>query len=750
MNQRLNKMIPAMLWIGVIIACSLFWTQFFCSSDWEWTTQQPEFWSAVVEAVVFFAIYMILLLIPFPHNWMRYGAIGVTLLVLAFLHAFFWAILVEALYGAMIYLTGHILLRLYRKNAELENPNFHLCIVFGICGLLCLVALASIFKMGTPEKLRPLFVAVFAVEILLERKLISRKVSFFFTERGFQRPEKLAWQDSVVCALILCAVTIFVCRANMCLDYDSQWYGLRSAYVLAPKTGIYDKLTMMACVYTYSKGIEILALPFSGLDTYSFIVGLNLLFAVFALIGLYHIGRETMHVGKSRVLVMLTALTPAIMLQSNTAKSDMATFYLTVVAIYFAVLAIKKHADVYVCTSIAILLLSFAFKSTALLFSTVLLGIFVILFWKFHIRPKKKTLTLFVFPLLSLSAVLARTIFLTGYPFNVLVVSLLEGIGYYPQYPYTFPTTRSSSLVELFTTDLFWKRFLRLFKLFFFPNTSDLITLEISWWGALFSVLWFCAALYLLFHLKKVGNRCGKDPVYLLSTILFVVISLLSGGCMMLLETPDGNYFMLFFVTTYWFLLQSLDEGGVGNRLSIKLTLVPLLVCNFVLSILISPSWSVGFTPISPEFMGYYNHKAYKAIPILDYYGLGELYDYYDSTAEPQRVTAIVAEQEQEMFFLPASLELYSHQKLWGGNTCETFEDFIQFLKYAEVDSLLVSKQGLEKFEQAHSYLLEMAEEGMLKLEKQAGEYAILLVGDLPDADTGAVEYLESVSNMAE
>lgn len=749
MKHKFAKIHPLLLWGGVLVACILFWTQFFGASDWVWTTQQPEFWWAVGESVVFLFVYMLLLWLPFPKNWMRYGTVAVLFLIIAFLHAFFWAVLVVALYGAMLYLTGRTLLLFYRKNQDLQKPDFHLCIGFGICGVLCLVAVASVLKIGTPEKLRPIFLVVFALELLLHGKWIAEKVRSMVPHLNAV-PVKLQKTDLVVSALILCAVTIFVCRANMCLDYDSQWYGLRSEYVLAPATGIYDKLTMMACVYTYSKGIEILALPFAGLETYSYTIGLNLLFAALALHVMYRIGKQTMSESKSRMLVMLVALTPAIMLQSNTAKSDMSTFYLMVMAIYFATISIKENVHVYASASIAILLLSYAFKSTALLFSTLLIVILAVLFFKYRIWPKKNGLSLCVFPLVALIVVLARTVLLTGYPFNALVVSFLEGLGYYPNYPYTFPTTRTTSMAELFTTDLFWKRFLRLFKLFFFPNTSDLMTLEISWWGPLFSVLWFCAALYFLVHIRKVVDRSKKSSEYLLSTVLFVVISLVSGGCMMLLETPDGNYFTLLFAVTYWFLLISWDETGSVGTSCVKLAIMPLIACNLVLSVLISPSWSVGFTPISLEFQGYYNHKNYRAVPIMEHFGLYDLYEYFDSTPEPQRVISIVYGHEQEMFLLPASLELYNHQKLWGGNTCDTYDNFLQFIEYAEVDSFLVERKALQEDEQVYSYLVEMADEGMLKLEKEVGDYAILLISGLPDADAGAIEYLESVSTMAE
>ena len=57
---------------------------------------------------------------------------------------------------------------------------------------------------------------------------------------------------------------------NICADYDSLHYGLRSEYILNDGGGIYEDLGSVNVVYTYSKGLEILLLPISGLPSYSF------------------------------------------------------------------------------------------------------------------------------------------------------------------------------------------------------------------------------------------------------------------------------------------------------------------------------------------------------------------------------------------------------------------------------------------------------------------------------------------------
>ena len=72
--------------------------------------------------------------------------------------------------------------------------------------------------------------------------------------------------QAALLAFIITMVLIQAGRMNIELDYDSLHYGLRSAYVLDNGKGIYENLGMINLVYTYSKGLEVLVLPLSGLQ----------------------------------------------------------------------------------------------------------------------------------------------------------------------------------------------------------------------------------------------------------------------------------------------------------------------------------------------------------------------------------------------------------------------------------------------------------------------------------------------------
>lgn len=81
--------------------------------------------------------------------------------------------------------------------------------------------------------------------------------------------------QAVLAAFALTMVMVQAGRLNISLDYDSLHYGLRSAYVLDNGRGIYEDLGMINLVYTYPKGLEVLALPLSGTPTYGFVLSLS-------------------------------------------------------------------------------------------------------------------------------------------------------------------------------------------------------------------------------------------------------------------------------------------------------------------------------------------------------------------------------------------------------------------------------------------------------------------------------------------
>ena len=89
---------------------------------------------------------------------------------------------------------------------------------------------------------------------------------------------------SICIALMFAMILLQAGRMNICADYDSLHYGLRNEYVLDNGGGIYENLGMVNVVYTYSKGLETLLLPISGLPSYGFFLSFQIWMTVGTLI----------------------------------------------------------------------------------------------------------------------------------------------------------------------------------------------------------------------------------------------------------------------------------------------------------------------------------------------------------------------------------------------------------------------------------------------------------------------------------
>ena len=184
-------------------------------------------------------------------------------------------------------------------------------------------------------------------------------------------------------AIILTCLLIQVGRMNVALDYDSLHYGLRFPYILDNGRGIYENLGSVNVVYTYAKGLEVLALPLSGLSSYGFVLGFNIWLTVGALIMGYRlaaalsVGRKNSR-KKGLFAACPMALFPGILNMSVTAKSDIATLLFQLIALEGLVLIAKSRDKSQqanqLFTVIGACLLSYTLKPTSLVFSTAAIG----------------------------------------------------------------------------------------------------------------------------------------------------------------------------------------------------------------------------------------------------------------------------------------------------------------------------------------------------------------------------------------
>ena len=164
--------------------------------------------------------------------------------------------------------------------------------------------------------------------------------------RQIPKETKISLEMSACIAIILAMVLLQAGRMNICADYDSLHYGLRSEYVLDNGGGIYENLGMVNVVYTYSKGLETLLLPISGLPSYGFFLSFQIWMTLGTLITAGQI--VELFVGRKHAVGCMTLLSciPGIMNMSITAKTDSMTVFMQLVMLLFLLLYIRrKKAD---------------------------------------------------------------------------------------------------------------------------------------------------------------------------------------------------------------------------------------------------------------------------------------------------------------------------------------------------------------------------------------------------------------------
>lgn len=735
--------------ILVIFSCIIFWNGFMRGSDFAWTVQQDRYWNTVLEMLLVYWLYLTVLLIPVNKNLWRYIWLVSVFLTLSFLHAFFYAIIVGALYIIMIYLTGYLLNKIIFRYDKNITRQFHFCIATGIGGIVLVVGIASALKVGTPQKLRILFLSIFIGELVLLRRSIKVVMGQWLTRIKVEKNRDENNKLKMIIALIITMITLVVCRANLGLDYDSIWYGLRSNFVLAPYTGIYDKVILMGCVYTYSKGIEVLTLPFAGLSTYSFIIAVNVVFCIMTLWAVYDLGSSTLPKEYSIIMALLVTLTPAIMNMAITAKSDTVTIYLQVVVLIYAVKTIKERKGIYLAMAFSTLLLSFGFKPSSIVFSTLIVTIIIIFSALLKVKIGVKNMKMLLISLGAIFVLWMRTWIITGYPLTSLLVPIFEKCGFYPKYPYTLPSANTMSVHELFTSGAIWGRLLRLFRIFFKPDAGDICTLEITWWGNLFTVLWIVSMIKIFLNPCKTFIKMKQDTIYAFQTIALVACSAVSVGCMLILSTPDGNYFMLMQILTYWFIMTEFAEQKYKIKKIVGVLSIPLVACNFLLCIAISTSWLVGATPIDLKNCGYYNHQKLYVEPCLESNSLNELREYLSQQCAAGKIRRIISftGKDQIVHLLPAIIEECAQQQNWAPDTLASSNDLQKFMTYASVDNILIEKNYISTQEGYLNIITQLVQKGGLKIEYETNEYLLLSVGGNQKDDT-TIQYFAKLLNQ--
>ena len=654
-------------------------------------------------------------------------------LILAFLgtavfswcHRAFLPLAVSGIYGLFLLLLGKEGLQIFLGKEGLQiwrgsRKDRILWPVMGAALWICLVCLLSAPGLGGVRLWRLLaggLAAVLGVRqfIRLKGEWKRKGTPFSALTGSFSMGEGLAL------AIILTCFLLQIGRMNIALDYDSLHYGLRSPYILDNGRGIYENLGNINVVYTYPKGLEILALPLSGSASYGFVLAFNIWITAGSIFMIYKIGRSLGGRNCGLLAAALAALVPGIMNMSVTAKTDSITLLFQLIMADGLLQAAGKIGEnqreektAWLVAVAGTCMVSYVFKPTAVVFSTALAGLGIL--WVVREKPvfRKGAARLAVIPALAWLGVWFRTYRMTGVPSTSVFTSIWEILGFRVRWPFAF-----SSIPNEGISLGFWGGILhlgeRLLKMFFAPLGEDMDHVILAWGTGLIFLCLLAAVLYGRTALEHTEKK-ERNPLAFLCCALGMM-TLLSVISIYLLWQVDGNYFMLWYALAVLGGSLAFTKGYRGRKQAFSdrfLRGLAAIFAVFQISTAALTSWAgaVGFTPVSLVHKGYYDHRA-ETRKEAEEAGRGQIWELLSSNP---RHRVIAFGEHPDCLDFGCNVQSYYDVTGSGGNVVlvKTLDNFKEFLRYGEIEYLYAEAGHLEEGTREWDVLRFMAEDGSL------------------------------------
>ena len=528
--------------------------------------------------------------------------------------------------------------------------------------------------------------------------------------REIPRRVRRAWTLAAGwCALMF---LIQVGRLNIALDFDTLWYGVRSQYIVAGGTGLYENPGLVGMVYVYSKGFEVLTLPLCDLASHSYLTFFNLWLAVLGIGAMVWnavllTGNRKQETEKKLtyhsvlpgiMAAVLTVSVPGIMNMALTAKADLITWLLQLIMLgcFFQYIHVYENHWIFLSGAAGSYFLSLTMKPTSLVFSTAvfgMMGLYLLWFW-FHERGAAadlfhhlvRLIGSLCLPFGALAGIWARTMKITGMPVTSVFTSIFAWFGFKMKYP--FATSELPQNYQEESTLHVLAR--RIWQMLMQPQGEDMGHVILAWGTSLMAVLIVMLVLYGIFS-KKGDEQSHIWNAALVIFFPFVIVSLIS---LSMLYQIDGNYFMLLYSMLILGACRAMVYfKKIGFYPLASKCLAPLLVLNLIVTAISSWAWTAGFSEIHLLNKGRVNHRAQEQARMEE---KGNTLIWQEVSQDPEnRVIAFGTHPYCLQF--PCNVESYKDiTSPWGNvelvNSPEAFETYMAYAKtdyvYAEAGYL--------------------------------------------------------------
>ena len=607
--------------------------------------------------------------------------------------------------------------------------------------------------------------------------LLSGKISYY-PKRMVEILSELPCRIESFC--ILPFLYIQISRSNIALDYDSLRYGLRSAYILfSPQDtvqaglfsmikGFFSSHGLLNAVYSYPKGLEVLTAPLSFLPSYGFLLAFQIWIYLALGFALFLLARK-INPKSGMGVFLLFYFFSSIGNMAVTVKTDNITLLLQVLSLYFYAKGERKN-------SLSMLILSYSFKPTAVVFSTLIfIGLFFDSLLKKTIKGffyeenrfkrgskqevieeesvekgsgrfcilgtrKEGSTALILLAILFTGLITFRTFLITGLPFSTTFTGIFKAMGFSVKWPFNLDAHMDYS-GEKVGLELVASFIRRVFSFLFYPVGEDMAHVSIAWSGPLFPLILFLAFRNAFCGIISRGSNADPSKESKSSSneernfsylwTVFFLISFFSLLSFSMLWQIDGNYYILWECLALLLAASSLWSEGETflwkpnllcseKRISLwRSNLIKgIFSLVYLVSVLITlvTSWAgaVGFTPIDFMNKGYYDHFAVEMEKQAE---RGSLPLFLKMAENPNNHVLAVSETP-DCYRIPCVLESITDVEGSGGSP-GLYDDplyFAWFLKWSETDYIYMEKSFLEeeREERAKGMLQKMAKLGLL------------------------------------
>ena len=652
----------------------------------------------LTEIVVLFFLYLFTIW-KIESNRIRTGAVLLITAGFLWIHQAFTAMILSGAYVLVLLMLGARI----RRGMDREHRWREYHVITGLADFLlgsgfmiCLFCLGSLFFGCGITSFR--FLTVVIAGLLAGYRMMELRTagdSGMPWKRVPQRT-RISLEMSICIALMFAMILLQAGRMNICADYDSLHYGLRNEYVLDNGGGIYENLGMVNVVYTYSKGLETLLLPISGLPSYGFFLSFQIWMTVGTLIAAGQI--VELFVGRRYAVRCMTLLSciPGIMNMSITAKTDSMTVFMQLVMLLFLLLYIRRQRSAYLVLAVDAYLMTLVLKPTALVFSTVAAGtagLYILLTRQLKFRLKGSFLPSCIYMIPMWLLIWYRTWLHTGLPLTSVFNSIWAALGFTVRYPYRFESLPSNGG----STDL---------------NRGTKAHFKENLWcphgpcgrghGPCADCLGHTAASALSSSRLSAGaGGCEEDrgrkrkTTLICLALVFVTNGLMSLMALYLLWQVDGNYFLLLYALSAIMAVIVVGKLKSGFlRGSICRMLVPFILFNVTITAVSNWGGTLGLTPVKFIHRGYYDHME-ESHELLAFYGNEKI---WDILAENPRNRVVVFGEQPEMLRFPCSTQSYTDIEGSGGNfnLSSSPEVMADFFTFAGVDYIYLGSGYLK------------------------------------------------------